>query len=134
MKILIAEDHYANQRVLKAYLSEYGECNVVGDGETALVEFKAALEEGAPYELICLDVIMPLKSGAEVLRGIREEEKLRNVQEDKQAKVMVITSMDSKREAIPQESMDSVVFVTKPILRDGIQAVVEKLGFSKINN
>ena len=71
MRILIAEDDFASRKVILKFLSEYGECDVTVDGMEAIDAFMMALEDGDPYDLICLDVMMPIMDGYEATRTIR---------------------------------------------------------------
>ena len=75
MKILIAEDDYIARRILKGILSPIGDCDIVIDGEEAFQAFKMAWVEGNPYDLVCLDIMMPNVNGQEALKKIREMEK-----------------------------------------------------------
>ena len=59
MKILLAEDDYTTRKYMSSFLSKYGECDVTVDGMEAVDAFMMALDEGEPYDLVCLDVMMP---------------------------------------------------------------------------
>ena len=65
MRILIAEDDFASRKLLLKFMSEYGECDVTVDGMEAIDAYLMSLEEKEPYDLICLDVMMPVISGIE---------------------------------------------------------------------
>ncbi|MFW6242306.1 MAG: response regulator, partial [Thermodesulfobacteriota bacterium] len=71
MKILVVEDDFISRRILKEILTEHGDCDVVVDGDEAVQAFRLAREEGAPYQLICMDIMMPNKDGHEALQEIR---------------------------------------------------------------
>ena len=97
MRILIAEDDYASRRFMQNFLSRYGECDVTVDGKEALDAFLMALEEKEPYDLICLDIMMPLLDGYEVLRAIREKEKEEQISEEEESKVIMTTALGDSR-------------------------------------
>ena len=63
MKILLAEDDFASRKFMTKYLSQYGDCEVTVDGEEAVDAFMMALEDEEPYDLVCLDVMMPVLDG-----------------------------------------------------------------------
>ncbi len=71
MKILLAEDDFASRKFMTNYLEKYGECDITVDGEEAVDAFMMALEDGEPYDLICLDVMMPVLDGYQALKAIR---------------------------------------------------------------
>lgn len=56
------------------FLSQYGECDIVVDGMEALDAYLIAIKEEDPYDLICLDIMMPKVDGVKVLKAIRDFE------------------------------------------------------------
>ena len=66
MRILIVEDDFPARKLLQTFLAPYGETDIVVDGEEAMEAFMIALDEGRPYDLICLDIMLPKKSGQSV--------------------------------------------------------------------
>ncbi len=79
MKILLAEDDFASRKFMDKYLSQYGECDATVDGEEAVNAYLMALEDEEPYDLICLDVMMPVMNGYQALEAIRKDEAERGV-------------------------------------------------------
>ena len=71
MKILLAEDDFASRKFMDKQLSRYGECDVMVDGEEAVDAFMMALEDGEPYDLARLDVMMPVMDGYHATKAIR---------------------------------------------------------------
>ncbi|RYD05848.1 hypothetical protein N752_08110 [Desulforamulus aquiferis] len=59
MRMLIAEDDFVSREFLFKLLSRYGECDLVVDGLEALDAYLIAVKDEKPYDLICLDIIMP---------------------------------------------------------------------------
>lgn len=67
MKVLIAEDEPAMQKILKVYLEKEGyDVTLVGDGQSAI---EALYEER--FQLVLLDWMMPKLSGIEVCKEIK---------------------------------------------------------------
>ena len=74
-RVLLVEDHEPNILVESTYLDLMGlECDVARNGEEALKKF--ALRK---YDLILLDVQMPIMDGLEVAHHIRSQEKLKGL-------------------------------------------------------
>jgi two-component system chemotaxis response regulator CheY len=63
MKSLIVDDDFFSRRILQALLAGYGESHVAVDGKEALFAFKQAIAEEQPYDVICLDIMMPEMDG-----------------------------------------------------------------------
>ncbi len=69
LRILMAEDDEAVREIARRFLVEEGhEVVAVRDGAEAIALFKA---QGAPFELVVLDAIMPRVNGAEVYGELR---------------------------------------------------------------
>ena len=63
MKILIVEDDFASRKFMMDYMSKYGECDGTVDGSEAVEAFMMAREDDEPYDLVCLDIMMPSMDG-----------------------------------------------------------------------
>ncbi len=77
MKILVAEDDPISRNLIEKMLSGYGTCTATENGADALAAFNTALQEGEPYQLVCLDIMMPGMDGLECLKAIRASETAR---------------------------------------------------------
>ena len=93
MKALVVDD-FICRKVLQTILSRLGECDVAVDGSEALEAFRIAIEEKSPYDLVCLDIMMPGMDGHEVLREIREIEVSAGVGGLDGVKVVMTTALD----------------------------------------
>jgi CheY-like chemotaxis protein len=129
MRILIAEDELVSQRMLEKLLQRYGQVDCVSDGEAALVALTRAHEAGTPYKLVCLDFAMPHRNGIEVLRGLRELEQRLKVEDKSQACALMITGIDDKENFLQSVAEGSQWYVTKPVKKEALDAVLEDLGF-----
>ena len=67
MNILIAEDDFPSRKLMLNYLSKYGQVDVTVDGMEATFAYMMALDEGRNYDLVCLDVMMPVMDGYQAL-------------------------------------------------------------------
>jgi len=99
MRALIVEDDPVSSLILENALSAYGRCDVAVDGRQALDAFRRSLDQASPYDLICMDIMMPELSGQEALRRIRELEKQAGIPSAKAVKVVMTTALSATREA-----------------------------------
>jgi two-component system chemotaxis response regulator CheY len=118
MKTLIVDDDFAARKLLTAYLREYGTCDQVVDGEEAIQAVKMALKEKAPYDLICLDIMMPNKDGQEVLQEIRSIENRRGIYGLSGVKIIMVTALDDHRNIMDAFTSQCEAYITKPIEKE----------------
>lgn len=100
MKILIVEDDFTSRKLLHVFLAPVGECHIAVNGKEAVDAFLQALEEGKPYSLICLDIMMPEMDGQTALKKIREIEQGKGVPPHKEVKVIMTTALDTPRDVV----------------------------------
>lgn len=128
MKILIAEDDYVSRKFLLKFLSQYGNCDVTVDGMEAIEVFLMGLEDGDYYDLICLDIMMPEVDGIKALKTIRKLEMERSVPQEKKAKIIMTTALNSTDEVTGSFEYGSEAYAVKPIDTDKLVDVMTKLG------
>lgn len=127
MRILIAEDDFASRKVILKFLSVYGECDVTVDGMEAVDAFMMALEEGKPYDLICLDVMMPVMDGYQALKSIRDIEKEQGVAEEDMAKIIMTTALNEEKNVKKAFELGCTVYCAKPIDMARLKSTLETL-------
>lgn len=127
MRILIAEDDLVSRKVLLKFLSPYGECDVTVDGLEALDAFLIALKEKKPYDLACIDIMMPKIDGLQVVRTIRKLEKEYSLQAVQRTKLIMVTAL-SEAEYVEQAfSLGCEAYAAKPLDTVKLAQVMEKL-------
>ncbi|QTN39715.1 response regulator [Cryomorphaceae bacterium] len=107
-RLLVAEDNIMNQLVLKKVLEAWNpEVTIVSNGEQALEEMKSN-----DYDLVFMDIQMPVKGGIETIQEWRKIEK----EEDRNHLAVVALTADAFQESKLQAlsaGMDD--FLSKPI-------------------
>ena len=96
---------------------------MAANGQEALEAFQLAFDEGAPYNLVCLDIMMPDLDGHTVLKAMRKFEAQKNSSKDDRAKILMTTGLADKESVIHALKNECNGYLLKPILR---QKVVEK--------
>ena len=128
MKILLAEDDFATRKFMDKQLSQYGECDVMVDGEEAVDAFMMALEDDEPYDLVCLDVMMPVMDGYQVLKAIRGIEAQKGIPKNSSVKVIMTTALNDERNVKLAFELGCEAYVGKPIDVEKFEKVLNKLG------
>jgi len=128
MKYLIVEDDFAARRLLQRYLSGYGECDVAVDGNEAVEAFRQAQDENEPYDLICLDIMMPAMDGRDALKAIRQIEREHGILGLDGVKVIMTTALGDSKNVIGSFREGCEAYIVKPIRKDKLLEEMEKLG------
>jgi signal transduction histidine kinase/CheY-like chemotaxis protein len=71
-RVLLAEDGTDNQRLIRALLRPRADVALVENGAQALAQALAALDAGEPYDLVLMDMQMPVMDGYEATLRLRE--------------------------------------------------------------
>ncbi|MBF0620213.1 MAG: response regulator transcription factor [Candidatus Omnitrophica bacterium] len=127
-KIMIVDDDRGSRALVqKAFENESFEITSVDDGRKAIAAYFNSLST-SPYNLIILDVSMPLVNGIDVLKKIRAEEASRGIAHGAGSVPIIIISgsTDRRLEALNMKCDD---YLIKPFSRDVLLGKVkEKLG------
>jgi two-component system chemotaxis response regulator CheY len=124
MKTLIVEDDLTSRILLTELLKVFGETHSVINGREALESFRTALATEEPYDLICLDIMMPEINGYEVLRRIRElEDSVESIRYNRVRIIMTTALCDSKNVIAAYDGLCDA-YLVKPIYKSKL---VEKL-------
>lgn len=122
LRVLLAEDHPVNQRVVQLILAAHAmQVVTVGDGEQALAAFQAET-----FDLVLMDMQMPGMDGLTATRAIRRMEADRPAQARTPIVMLSANAMAEHRDQAQAAGAD--LHVPKPItaasLLAGIQAVM----------
>jgi two-component system chemotaxis response regulator CheY len=127
MRILIVEDDLTSRRFLSKFLSQYGEVDVVVDGLEALDAYLISIKDGLPYDLICLDIMMPKVDGVKVLKAIRDYETSRRFPPENRVKVIMTTALQESLLVQQSFEIGCEAYASKPINTDKFVEVLKKL-------
>jgi two-component system chemotaxis response regulator CheY len=128
MRILIAEDDFYSRKLMLACLSPVGVCDVAANGLEAWEAFTDALDEGKPYDLICLDIMMPEMDGQEVLKKIRDEEDKRQIDRHSRSKILMVTALDEMKVIMSSYHSLCDGYIMKPIEHAMLLEKIREIG------
>jgi two-component system chemotaxis response regulator CheY len=124
MKALIVDDEFTSRLILQKLLLAYGETHVIGSGKEAIDLFSEALLNKDPYDLVCLDIMMPDIDGQAVLEEIRALEDLEGIHGNAGVKIIMISALKDKKTIMQAFKSQCEGYLVKPI--DG-QKLLEQL-------
>lgn len=128
MKALIVEDNFVNRKYILKIVEPYFACDVVVNGHEAMEAFYHALAENEPYDLICLDIMLPEMDGQEVLKRIREHEESEGIGLLQGTKVIMVSALDDSKNVLMSFREGCEGYVTKPFKPSDILTELQKMG------
>lgn len=128
MKILIVEDDFISRMLIQRILSPYGKCDIAIHGKEALDAFEMAWTEEQPYQLMCLDIMMPEMDGQEVLRQIRTRESEMGIDPGSQnsVKIIMISALVDPENFFKAFRNGCETYLAKPIDKQKLLDMVRK--------
>lgn len=96
-----------------SHISKY---NIKCDTFLSGLDLLLATENGKSYDILILDVVMPLMTGIEVALEIREKNNI--------SKIIFLTS--SREFAVDSYKVDAFYYLLKPITKEGLIPILER--------
>ena len=127
MKALIVEDDFTSRLLLQEILKIHGSIHIAVNGNEAVEAVKLALESNEPYDLICLDIMMPEKDGHAALKEIRELEKAKHIANGKGSKIIMTTALADKANVLQANEEQCDSYLLKPISKSKLLQELRKL-------
>lgn len=128
LRILIAEDDATSRAFLAKMLQDCGSCDLVSDGIQAVEAVIQAYEgEGHPYDLLCLDIMMPRVDGITALRAIRAAEKKLKIPQEKALKVIILSALNEEQAQATGLDAEYNAYLEKPIDMAEFDRIIRRL-------
>lgn len=121
--ILLAEDNPVNQKLATRILEKKGyRVDVVSNGQEA-IDALATKHKGLIYDLVLMDIQMPVMNGLEATRQIRDQ---RSAVANKAIPIIAMTAnaMSGDKERCLESGMDD--YISKPINQSTLFELIEK--------
>jgi two-component system chemotaxis response regulator CheY len=127
MKTLIVEDDVTSRLLLQELLRDYGSSQVATNGIEAVAAVSAALGSNDPYNLICLDIMMPEMDGQQALKEIRELESQQGRVAKLGARILMTTALHDKDNIMQSFRAQCDGYLVKPIDKRKLLAQLREL-------
>jgi CheY-like chemotaxis protein len=112
IEILLVEDNPADVRLTMEALKDTRVANrlhVARDGVEAITMLKDDTGTVPRPDLILLDLNLPRKDGREVLREIKQDDRLRHIP------VVILTTSQAEQDIVQSYRLRANAFITKPV-------------------
>lgn len=126
MKALIIEDDLISGKLLSKILETYFSVDIADSGLEGLKRFNKAFQSETMYDVIFLDIMMPMVNGHEVLKKIREIEYQEEIFEG--VKIIMVTALDDFKNLKDAFNEQCDYYVMKPITPENIRTALKKVG------
>ena len=118
MKCLLVEDELKSRHILKELLSSICECDIAVNGQEAIDSFRLAHESKRPYNIIFMNVTMPVVDGLTALRAIRSIENGMDMPPGLKVRAVMMTAPGDPRSVIKAfREGEANSFLVKPITK-----------------
>ena len=125
-KVLVAEDNTNNQLLIRIILEKFGlEVQIVENGKLALEKIKEEV-----FDLIFLDINMPIMDGIEAIQHIRIYEN--EINRHTPTVALTANSIKGDREKYLEEGMDN--YLSKPINTDELSKILSLYLNNEVKN
>jgi two-component system chemotaxis response regulator CheY len=132
MRVLIVEDEFTSRKLLWALLADFGECDTARDGVECVDMFRQALAQGKPYDLVCLDIMMPNMDGHQALKEIRTIEQELGIRSLAEVKVIMVTALNDPKTVVKAYYKGgAAAYLPKPIEVESLHAILRDLDLIK---
>jgi two-component system chemotaxis response regulator CheY len=129
MRVLVVEDDPSIRDLLEKFLADVARCDLAEDGYAGIIAYTQALERAEPYDLVCLDLVMPIMDGWEALKRIREVETQRGMPDHARVKVLILTARDSSQNMKKfLTGSGGEGFLLKPFRKSELAEAIRSLG------
>lgn len=125
LRVLLAEDNPLNQRVMNFALRKNFEITIANNGLEA-VEFFSKED----FDIILMDIMMPVMDGYEATARIREIEKADNKQRKTPIVAITANTLDNDRQRCLDCGMDE--YLTKPLQLKLFNQILARLGINPL--
>ena len=124
LRVLLAEDMPINAEMMEAMARHLQiDMDIAANGLEAIARIDAAREEGRPYSLLLLDVMMPILDGVETATRIR-----RSGYSETDLPIIAVTAATSLDEVRSYRAAGMQAFLEKPVALDDLRGALKAWG------
>lgn len=130
MKILVVEDELTSRAIMQKIMAPYGTVHLCMDGAEAVEAFISSMDGCAPFDLVCMDYMMPGMDGLEALSRMRTAECARGIPPGRGVKVIMATATSTVETGYEDLAGMCDAVIHKPLRKDAFVNIMNRLGFT----
>lgn len=128
MRCLIVDDDELSRELVSLYLRQVALIETAVDGKDAVDKYRTASDAGTPYDLIILDILMPVMNGHEAAKQIRRLEQEKGITPDKGASIIMLSSLNTPKDIIESYvAAQSAAHLVKPVTPEKLLKTLRQL-------
>jgi two-component system chemotaxis response regulator CheY len=127
MRCLVVDDDETCRKFLLRVMERIGDCDIALTGKDAIEKVTASFGTGDLYDVIFLDIMMPVMDGKQALSAIRTLERRAGLQDGWGCKIVMTTAMgdyDTVRHAFHNQCDG---YLVKPLSISRMEALLRNL-------
>ena|SRR5664279_3416928 len=118
MKALIVDHDFVCRLLLQELLKKYGDSHIAVNGKDTVEAVRMAKRTGEPYDLICLDIMMPEMDGHQALKEIRALHETNGTTTPNCPRIVMTTAASDRSSVLTAMRAGCDYFLIKPIRKD----------------
>ena len=128
MRCLIVDDEITCRKILQLSLSPFFTIEEAVNGMEALTKINATMQAKSPFDLIILDIMMPIMDGQSVLVAIRATETKHGYPPGHGAKIVMSSALNDAAniKTAFREQVDG--YITKPVDLKKMYRLLQEFG------
>jgi two-component system chemotaxis response regulator CheY len=128
MRSLIVEDEFTSRMQLKYFLEKHGPCDIAVNSAEAVDAFKMSIVNQTPYDVMCLDIMLPGKNGHETLKEIRAIEERVSANGKQPIRIFMTTALADIRNVADSYMELCDEYLKKPVEQKTLDEALRKYG------
>ena len=133
MRVLIVEDDPTTGHLMKYVVGRHAEYDHAVDGEEAFDKFCDAFEANEPFDLVFLDLMLPVADGQEVLQAIRAYEEQNGIIQTEGVPVVITSALEDNSEVYQAMAAGAIDYLMKPVKTEKLIELLQRVERSVVS-
>ncbi len=129
MRILIVDDDSTNRKLLLSMLEDNCDCDEAVNGKEAVELVKERIEKKDIYDVIFLDIKMPVMNGHETLLEIRKIEEQNQILIGEGSKIVMVSALSDQQNIISAFREGCEYYLVKPFQQNKLYQLMNEMGY-----